>query len=252
MGRIDRSALDSELRRNARRLFISGEVIQAFLDRATAAEARAANSLLAAELESREVHKRERLMRRARFPQVKSFEGYDYSQVVFPDGYGPADLESLAFLDAAEGFVFHGRTGRGKTHLATAMGTRAVSLGRPVRFHSTARLVMRLERAQREGKLDAALRDATNADLVILDEFGYVPIDVAGARLLFQVVSDCYERRSLVITTNIEFSKWGTVLGDDKLAAAMIDRVVHHSRLVEFNGTSHRMDGALMLAGADR
>lgn len=79
-------------------------------------------------------------MRRARFPQVKSFEGYDYSQVAFPDGYGPADLESLSFLDTAEGFVFHGRTGRGKTHLATAMGVRAVSMGRPVRFHSTARL----------------------------------------------------------------------------------------------------------------
>ena len=102
---------------------------------------------------------------------------------------------------------------------------------------------MQLERARADGKLDGALRDAANADLVILDEFGYVPIDVAGARLLFQVVSDCYERRSL------EFGKWGTVLGDDKLAAAMIDRVVHHSRLVEFNGTSHRMDQALMLSG---
>jgi DNA replication protein DnaC len=71
----------------------------------------------------------------------------------------------------------------------------------------------------------------------------------AGARLLFQVVSDCYKRRSLVITTNIEFGKWGTVLADDKLAAAMIDRIVHHSRLVEFNGTNHRMDQALMLSG---
>ena len=211
MGRPARSSLVGELAANARRLFISGDVVRGFLDGATAAEVRAANRLLSAELESRDVHRRERLMRRARFPQVKSFEGYDYSQVAFPDGYGPADLESLSFLDTAEGFVFHGRTGRGKTH--------------------------------------GALRDAANADLVILDEFGYVPIDVAGARLLFQVVSDCYERRSLVITTNIEFGKWGTVLGDDKLAAAMIDRVVHHSRLVEFNGTSHRMDQALMLSG---
>ena len=238
MGRPARSSLDGELAANARRLFISGDVVRGFLDGATAAEVRAANRLLSAELESRDVHRRERLMRRARFPQVKSFEGYDYSQVAFPDGHGPADLESLSFLDTAEGFVFHGRTGRGKTHLATA-----------VRFHSTARLVMQLERARADGKLDGALRDAANADLVILDEFGYVPIDVAGARLLFQVVSDCYERRSLVITTNIEFGKWGTVLGDDKLAAAMIDRVVHHSRLVEFNGTSHRMDQALMLSG---
>lgn len=249
MGRIDRSALDAELRANARRLFISNDVVQGFIGTATAAEVRAANALLASELSAREVHKRERLMRRARFPQVKSFEGYDYSQVVFPDGYGPRELESLSFLDSAEGFVLHGRTGRGKTHLATAMGVRAVAQGRPVRFHSTARLVMQLERAQAEGRLDRALKDATNADLVILDEFGYVPIDVAGARMLFQVVSDCYERRSLVVTTNIEFSRWGTVLGDDKLAAAMIDRIVHHSRLIEFNGTSHRMDRALMLGG---
>lgn len=113
---------------------MSGDVVRDFLDGATAAEVRAANRLLSAELESRDVHRRERLMRRARFPQVKSFEGYDYSQVVFPDGYGPADLGGRsAFLDTAEGFVFHGRTGRGKTHLATAMGVRAVSMGRPVR-----------------------------------------------------------------------------------------------------------------------
>ena len=87
-------------------------------------------------------------------------------------------------------------------------------------------------------------------DLVILDEFGYVPLDLDSARLLFQGVSDCYERHSLVITTNIEFSKWGTVLGDDKMAAAMIDRIVHHGRLVEFTGASHRMEATLMLGKA--
>ena len=81
----------------------------------------------------------------------------------------------------------------------------------------------------------------------MLDEFGYVPIDIEGARLLFQVMSSCYEKRSMVITTNIEFAKWGVVLGDDKLASAAIDRLVHHGRLVEFGGTSRRMDEALML-----
>ena len=86
------------------------------------------------------------------------------------------------------------------------------------------------------------MRDIARNDLVILDEFGYVPLDLDSARLLFQGVSDCYERHSLVITTNIEFSKWGTVLGDDKMAAAMIDRIVHHGRLVEFTGASHRME----------
>lgn len=94
------------------------------------------------------------------------------------------------------------------------------------------------------------MRDIARNDLVILDEFGYVPLDLDSARLLFQGVSDCYERHSLVITTNIEFSKWGTVLGDDKMAAAMIDRIVHHGRLVEFTGASHRMEATLMLGKA--
>lgn len=94
------------------------------------------------------------------------------------------------------------------------------------------------------------MRDIARNDLVILNEFGYVPLDLDSARLLFQGVSDCYERHSLVITTNIEFSKWGTVLGDDKMAAAMIDRIVHHGRLVEFTGASHRMEATLMLGKA--
>ena len=122
--------------------------------------------------------------------------------------------------------------------------------GRAVRFFSTAQLVLVLTRAGREHSLEAMLRDIARADLVILDEFGYVPLDVEGARLLFQVMSGCYEKRSVIVTTNIEFSKWGTVLGDDKLAAATIDRLVHHGRLVEFNGPSRRMDAALMLGKA--
>lgn len=91
------------------------------------------------------------------------------------------------------------------------------------------------------------MADIAKSELLILDEFGYVPIDTTGARLLFQVVSSCYEQRSLIVTTNIEFSKWGIVLGDDKLAAAMIDRIVHHGRLIEFGGESKRMGTSLML-----
>ena len=98
MGRAARSTIDGELAANARRLFMSGDVVRGFLDGATAAEVRAANRLLSAELESRDVHREERLMRRARFPQAESFEGYDCPRVAFPDGCGPADLESLAFL----------------------------------------------------------------------------------------------------------------------------------------------------------
>lgn len=135
-------------------------------------------------------------------------------------------------------FAFHGQTGRGKTHLAIAVGSAAVSAGRTVRFFGTAGLVLSLLKASREEALDKYLADIEKSDLVILDEFGYIPIDPEGARLLFQVISSCCERRSLILTTNIEFGKWGTVLGDEKLAAAAIDRMVHHGWLVEFGGES--------------
>ena len=117
--------------------------------------------------------------------------------------------------------------------------------------YTAAELALSLAKAKREHRLEAMMKDIERNDLVILDEFGYVPIDVESARLLFQVVSACYERRSMIFTTNIEFSKWGTILGDDKLAAAMIDRIVHHGRLIEFGGPSHRMDAALMLGKAN-
>ena len=216
-----RSKGDAERFRSlAKRMFFSNETVEAFLSGSSAAQVRSAADLIGREMEVRERNKRERLYRKAAFPQVKSFEGYDFSQVAFPEGYGPGDLMSLAFVDSAQDFVFHGQTGRGKTHLAIAVGNACVRAGRTVRFFSTAQLVLMLTRASREHALEAVLKDIAKADLVILDEFGYVPLDVEGARLLFQVMSSCYEKRSVIVTTNIEFSKWGTVLGDDKLAAA--------------------------------
>ena len=165
----------------------------------------------------------------------------------FPDGWGRDDMLSLGFVGKAEDLVFYGKTGRGKTHMATAVGVAAVSAGYPVRFFQTAQLVLQLGKAKREGTLDRLLAEVARARLVILDEFGYVPFDVDGARLLYQVISESYERRSVVFTTNVEFSRWGTVFADDKLAAAIVDRVVHHGRLVEFGGPSHRLEDSLML-----
>ena len=214
------------LRQLARAMHFSNETAEAFLSEATAAQARAVASLLELEAEVRERNKRERLYRRARFPQPKSFADYDFSRASMPEGYAPEDLMSLAFLDAAEGFVLHGPTGRGKTHMAIAMGTAAVQAGRAARFFTTADMVLWLKRMRREDRLEAAMRELAKCELLIVDEFGYVPLDVEGARLLFQVMSSCYEKRSVIVTTNIEFSKWGTVLGDDKLAAATIDRLV--------------------------
>lgn len=238
------------LRGLMRSMYFSNDTTESFLSSATAGQVRAVGALIAAELELRDRRKRERLVRKARFPQVKTFEGYDFSQVALPEGYTVEELESLAFVDAAQDFVFHGQTGRGKTHLAIAIGLACAKAGREVRFFTAAELVLMLAKANREDRLEAVYRDLAKAELIVIDELGYVPLDRQGARLLFQVMSDCYEKRSLVVTTNIEFSKWGVIFGDDKLAQALIDRLMHHGRLVEFNGTSKRMENALMLGKA--
>lgn len=235
----------------ARSMYFSNESIDWFVQEASAGQLDMASRLIAAEQQARSRRKRERLFRKATFPQVKSFEGYDFSQVSLPEGYAADDLMSLAFLDDSQDFVFHGQTGRGKTHLAIAVGTAAIDKGKTVRFFSTAGLVMALGKARREGSLPRQLAEIAKSDLVILDEFGYIPVDVEGARLLFQVISNSYERHSLILTTNIEFSKWGTILGDDKLASAAIDRIVHHGRLVEFGGESKRLESSLMLGRAE-
>jgi DNA replication protein DnaC len=122
----------------------------------------------------------------------------------------------------------------------------ACQRGIPVRFHTCSDLLVRLLEAQNTGTLDKYTRQLARARLLILDEFGYIPIDRAAARLLFNVVASCYEARSLVITTNTPFSNWGAVLTDDQMAAALIDRVAHHGHLVVFDGDSYRMRHALM------
>ena len=231
----------------ARMLYFSNDTIEHFLENATAGQITAVGDMIKFELSVRDARKIARLMRKAKFPQIKTFEGYDYSQISFPEGYSKDDLESLEFVNAAQDFVFYGQTGRGKTHLAIAVGIRCVQSGKIVRLFTAADLVMALERAKRENALEALLKDIAKSDLIIIDELGYVPLSQESARLLFQVMSECYEKRSPVITTNIEFSKWGVVFGDDKLASAIIDRIMHHGRLVEFGGASKRMENALML-----
>ena len=227
----ERTDID-RLRARARALFISQATIDDLLAWATPRQLQAVDRLLHTELDNRETSKRARLLRRARFPVPKTLDGYDFTNVKLPDGYARDELLSLDFVGRAQDLVFYGKTGRGKTHLATALGMSAIDRGMNVRFLPTAELVLQLGRAK--------------ADLIILDEFGYVPFDVDGARLLYQVIAGSYERRSIIFTTNIEFSKWGTIFADDKLAASIIDRIVHHGRLIEFTGQSHRISQALM------
>ena len=202
----------------ARSMYFSNEVVEPFCASAAAGQMRAAAAMIEDEQRVRERRERERLMRKARFPQVESFEGCDFSQVAFPEGCAPEDLMGLAFVEAAEDFVFYGKTGRGKTRLAIAAGVACVQRGTAVRFFTAAELVMALVKANRMGTLEQSLKDIEKADVVIIDELGYVPLDIEGARLLFQVMNGCYEKRGAIVTTNIESSKRGAVFGDRKFS----------------------------------
>ena len=142
--------------------------------------------------------------------------------------------------------VLFGPPGTGKTHLAIALGRKACHEGIPVRFFTAAELVMRLLRASTEGKIDRELAQIGRARLLVIDELGYIPIDEEGSRLLFQVVTNAYERQSIIYTTNIEFSGWGRIFGDPNMAVAIIDRTVHHGRMIRFEGDSYRKTHALM------
>lgn len=119
-------------------------------------------------------------------------------------------------------------------------------MGKRVKFSSTSRLVNELSEANAEGRIATMLKGLARNDMIILDEWGYLPTDPDGARLLFRVVSMCYERISLVLTTNIEFSRWGEIFNDDDMAKVMMDRIVHHGRLVTYERESYRMKRALM------
>lgn len=204
---------------------------------------------LAAERASREASRRAALLRRCALPAPKTFDGYDWSAVSWPEGFGRDDLLGLSFLEGREDLVLMGDVGTGKTHMASALCVLACQARAEARFFTASGLVMRLRRARDEGRLDRELAQVGRAAVLVIDELGFLPLDPDGARLLFQVVSEAYERQSVVITTNLEFSRWGQVFGDDQMAAAIIDRVVHHGRLLQFRGESYRVRHALMQEG---
>jgi DNA replication protein DnaC len=207
---------------------------------------------LEAERASREASRRAALLRRCALPAPKTFDGYDWGAVSWPEGFGRDDLLSLSFLDASEDLVLVGDVGCGKTHMASALCAACCERRLEARFFTASSLVMRLRRARDEGRLDAELAAVGRARLLVIDELGFLPLDADGSRLLFQVFSDAYERQSVVVTTNLEFSRWGAVFGDDQMAAAVIDRVVHHGRLLQFRGESYRVRHALMQGGAQK
>lgn len=198
--------------------------------------------LLKLELREREANRINRMVKTAGFRVLKTLDEFIWNTAIeLPGGLTREYMEELRFLPPKENLIFMGAVGTGKTHLATALALKACQEGRRVRFFTAAELANILLEKNAKGALNTFLGLLKKTELIVIDEIGFVPLHKDAAELLFQVISDCYERKSLIITSNLEFSQWNTVFGDNRLTAALIDRLIHHSHIVIFSGESYRL-----------
>jgi DNA replication protein DnaC len=193
------------------------------------------------EVAARQDHGGESRTKSARFPARKTLEDFDFSFQRSLKRDAVAHLATLDFTAEAQNVVFLGPPGTGKTHLAIGLGIRACQAGHRVAFATAAEWVDRLGDAHHHGRLHDELTRLGRIPLLIIDEVGYIPFEAEAANLFFQLVSSRYERASVVVTSNKPFGRWGEVFGDDTVAAAMIDRLVHHAEVISLRGDSYRL-----------
>jgi DNA replication protein DnaC len=179
-------------------------------------------------------------IRAAGFPVAKDFDTFDFAAVPHLSKPKVLELARGEWIEQRSNVCLLGSPGTGKTHVATALGLAACRQGKRVRFFTAAALVTQLEEAQKRYQLDRLLLQLDRADLLICDELGYLSFSRTGAELLFQVFADRYERRSLLVTSNLAFSEWGQIFQGERMTAALLDRLTHRCAIFEMNGESFR------------
>ena len=196
------------------------------------------------EVSQRRERRIQRRLREAKFPVLKTLDSFDFKAQPGLDKDEVLELFACDFAAQAHNVVLVGGVGTGKTHLAIALGMACVQQDLRVRFATAAELCNLLLEAQADHRLARTLDRLARFDVVVLDELGYVPFDKKGADLLFNFVTKVYERRSLIVTTNLPFAKWSEVFLDATAAAAVIDRIVHHATVLQTKGSSYRLKDA--------
>jgi len=197
------------------------------------------------EVAAREARRIQGALKLCGFPAVKTLDSFDFAFQPSVDPQRIKDLATLGWVSQKANVIFLGPPGVGKTHLAIAFGVQAVQAGFSVYFTTLDDLVRELVRAQQAGTAKQKLKTYRRTAVLIVDEVGYLPLGRTEAHLLFQLVSSRYERGSIVLTSNKNFSEWGTMIGDEVMATAILDRLLHHAEVVAIRGNSYRLKDRL-------
>lgn len=198
-------------------------------------------NLLTNEIEYRIEKRKSKYLNTAGFPRRYSVEEFKTDEIDFPNGTSFKSLLNLDFYHAEKNVIMYGGTGTGKTMLSILIGMAACTQEIPVRFYRTAGLINLFSESQSKGNLSALKKKLNSAQILILDEFGYVPYDRTGSQLLFDYLSEIHEQKSVILNTNLEFSQWVNVLYDQRMTTALIGRLTHHVELILFPGINNRL-----------
>jgi DNA replication protein DnaC len=198
-------------------------------------------SLLEDEIQYRERSRITKLINSAGFPKRYTVSDFRTDEVDFPEGVSYESLLDLDFHKSGKNIIMYGGTGTGKTMLSIIIGIEACKQGIPVKFYRTAGLINLFTESHTNGTLSAVKKKLNSADILILDEFGYVPYDRTGSQLLFDYLSEIHEQKQVILNTNLEFSQWVNVLYDQRMTTALIGRLTHHVELLLFPGGNNRL-----------